>query len=92
MATTKITTVEEYVEALQKRPKKVYINEWNACMAGPKFPRPLVAFNTQVTRDSIKHFVDAIGDMNPIFRDRTYAEKTKYGCLIAPPTFLYSIA
>jgi acyl dehydratase len=48
-------------------------------------------FNTQVTRDSIKHFVDGIGDINPLFRDRNYALKTKYGRIIAPPTFLETI-
>jgi hypothetical protein len=48
-------------------------------------------FNTQVTRDGIKHFVDGIGDINPLFRDRDYALKTKYGRLIAPPTFLETI-
>jgi len=48
-------------------------------------------FNTQVTRDSIKHFVDGIGDINPLFRDRNYALKTKYGRLVAPPTFLETI-
>ena len=48
-------------------------------------------FNTQVTRDSIKHFVDGIGDINPLFRDRNYAVKTKYGKLAAPPSFLETI-
>jgi hypothetical protein len=48
-------------------------------------------FNTQVTRDSIKHFVDGIGDINPLFRDRDYALKTKYKSLVAPPTFLETI-
>jgi acyl dehydratase len=48
-------------------------------MAGPKWTKPVVAFDTQVTRDSIKHFVDGIGDLNPIFRDKNYAKKTKYG-------------
>ena len=48
-------------------------------------------FNTQVTRDSIKHFVDGIGDSNPLFRDENYARKTKYGRLAAPPTFLETI-
>jgi acyl dehydratase len=47
-----------------------------------------VGFNTQVTRDSIRHFVDAIGDRNSLFCDGNYAKKSKYGCLIAPPCFL----
>jgi hypothetical protein len=92
MCATRISTVEQYVEELKKGMGKVHINEWNAQIGGPKFPRPMVCFNTQVTRDSIKHFVDAIGDLNPLFRDREYAKKTKYGCLIAPPVILYSIA
>ena len=48
-------------------------------------------FNTQGTRDGIKHFVDGIGDINPLFRDRNYALNTKYGRLVAPPTFLETI-
>jgi hypothetical protein len=48
-------------------------------------------FNTQVTRDGIKHFVDGIGDVNPLFRDREYALKTKYRRLVAPPSFLETI-
>jgi hypothetical protein len=91
MRAEEITTVEQYVEELKKGLNKVYINEWGTQMAGPKWPRPVFAFNTQVTRDAIKHFVDGIGDLNPIFRDREYAKKTKYGCLISPPTFLYTI-
>ena len=85
-------TFLEYVEELKKGIGRVYINEWGSSMAGPSFPRPVCYFNTQVTRDSIKHFVDAIGDINPLYRDREYAKGTKYGCLIAPPTILYTIA
>ena len=48
-------------------------------------------FNTQVTRDAIKHFVDGIGDINPLFRDRNYARATKYGRIVAPPSFLETI-
>ncbi len=48
-------------------------------------------FNTQATRDTIRHFVDGIGDRNPLFRDREYARKTRYGHLVAPGCFLYSI-
>lgn len=48
-------------------------------------------FNTQATRDTIRHFVDGIGDRNPLFRDREYARKTRYGRLVAPSCFLYSV-
>ncbi len=45
-------------------------------------------FNTRVTRDGIRHFVDGIGDINPLYRDMNYTRGTRYRCLIAPPTFL----
>jgi acyl dehydratase len=92
MCATGKVTFKQYVEDLKKGIGKVYYNEWNAQMGGPKFPRPIVDFNTEVTRDSIKHFVDAMGNLNPLYRDREYAKKTKYGCLIAPPVILYTIA
>ncbi len=43
------------------------------------------------TREAIRKFVDGVGDINPIFRDKEYAKKTKYECLIAPPSFLYTV-
>lgn len=55
----------------------------------PFFPKEIY-YNTQATRDNIRHFVDGIGDTNPLFTDSQYARKTKYGRLIAPPAFLYS--
>ena len=48
-------------------------------------------FNTQASRDGIRHFADGIGDTNPLFRDEEYAKKTKYGNIIAPPSYLYTI-
>jgi acyl dehydratase len=47
-------------------------------------------FNSQATRDTIKHFVDGIGDLNPLYRNPDYARRTKYKRLLAPPCFLYS--
>jgi acyl dehydratase len=48
-------------------------------------------FNTAATRDTISHFCYGIGDTNPLFNDPEYARKTKYGRLVAPPGFLYSV-
>ncbi|MFC2042104.1 MaoC family dehydratase N-terminal domain-containing protein [Chloroflexota bacterium] len=47
--------------------------------------------NTQAVADNIRKFAEGIGDDNPLFRDREYASKTKYGCMIAPPCFLMSV-
>ena len=41
--------------------------------------------------DSILRFVNAIGDPNPLWRDEEYARKTRYGGLVAPPSFLYNV-
>ncbi len=48
-------------------------------------------FNTEVTKDSIKHFVDGIGDTNPLWTDEEYARNTSYGKIPAPPNWLYSV-
>lgn len=50
-----------------------------------------IYFNNQATEDSIRHFVYGIGDDNPLFTNREYARKSKYGGIIAPGAYLYSI-
>jgi acyl dehydratase len=40
------------------------------------------------TADSIWHFCLGLGDDNPLWLDREYAEQTKWGSLIAPPGYL----
>lgn len=48
-------------------------------------------FNELVSKDSVRHFADGIGDPNPLWRDDEYAKKTRYGCIVAPPSWLYSV-
>ncbi|BBB01357.1 hypothetical protein RVR_8728 [Actinacidiphila reveromycinica] len=43
--------------------------------------------NKLVTEDLIRHFADAIGDPNPIWRDPSYAAGTRWGGITAPPLF-----
>jgi acyl dehydratase len=43
--------------------------------------------NKLVTEDLIRHYADAIGDPNPIWRDPSYAAGTRWGGIIAPPTY-----
>ena len=45
----------------------------------------------EVEKGAIIKFAQAIGDDNPLWRDEAAARKTRYGGLIAPPTFLRSI-
>ena len=44
----------------------------------------------EATRDNIRHYAHGIGDDNPLWCDPDYAAKTKYGGLIALPSFLFS--
>jgi acyl dehydratase len=48
-------------------------------------------FNELASKDAIRHFCDGIGDPNPLFRDEEYAKKTRYGSIVAPPSWLYSV-
>jgi acyl dehydratase len=48
--------------------------------------------NKFVTEDLIRHFAYAVGDPNPLWRDPDYARGTRWGGIIAPPTFDFCIA
>lgn len=84
-------TIEEYAEVLNSYKGKTYVNEWGAYIGGEKWPGPKSCYNTQVNIDTIKHLEDAVGGMNPLYRDINYCKTTKYGTLIAPPSWPYTI-
>lgn len=48
-------------------------------------------FNEEATRGAIRRFVDGIGDPNPLFREEAYGKKTRYGSIIAPPSWVFSV-
>lgn len=48
-------------------------------------------YNELASRDAIRHFANGIGDPNPLWREEEYARNTKYGRIIAPPSWLYSV-
>jgi acyl dehydratase len=47
-------------------------------------------YNTEASRDAIRHFAQGIGDLNPLWQDPSYAAQTRWGGIIAPPCFLFS--
>jgi len=57
----------------------------------PFYP-PSVHFNEQASRDGIRHFVEGMGDLNPLFSDEEYAKRTKYGNIVAPGCYLYTVS
>ena len=60
------------------------------CMAlnrdfiGRAFPSPEPY---EITRVKIKEFADAIGDLNPVYRDQDAAKAAGHPDILAPPTF-----
>ena len=46
---------------------------------------------TDVEKGAIIKFAQAIGDDNPLFNDEEGARQSKFGGLVAPPTFLRSV-
>ena len=49
------------------------------------------AKTVEVEKGAIIKFAEAIGDDNPVYCDEAAARGTRYGGLIAPPTFLRSV-
>ena len=44
----------------------------------------------EATRDGIRHYAHGIGDDNPLWCDPEYAKGTRWGDVIAPPSFLFA--
>jgi acyl dehydratase len=57
---------------------------------GIKITDTIEPWNYEATRDAIRHYAHGIGDDNPLWNDPDYAVKTKYGSVVALPSFLFS--
>ncbi len=57
---------------------------------GVKIQNTVEPWNHEASRDGIRHYAHGIGDDNPLWCDPAYAEKTKYGTIVALPSFLFS--
>ena len=53
--------------------------------------RPFPPHNTEVTPDGTRHFAYGYGDDNPLFCDPAYGATSRWGTLIAPPNFVYTM-
>lgn len=49
---------------------------------------PTKPWNTVAAADTMRHFAEGIGDDNPLFTDPTYGAATRWGAMIAAPTYL----
>jgi acyl dehydratase len=60
-------------------------------LIGTKFRIAHSVNNEEATRVAILKFAEGIGDTNPLWTDAEYAEKTRYGSIIAPPSWVFSV-
>ena len=44
----------------------------------------------EATRDAIRHYAHGIGDDNPLWCDPDYAASTRWGGIVALPSFLFA--
>jgi acyl dehydratase len=58
---------------------------------GIPLPQHNPPHNFEVTADGSRHFGYGYGDDNPLYCDPAYGPGTRWGSLIAPPTFLYTM-
>jgi acyl dehydratase len=58
---------------------------------GVEFDRPTPPHNDEVTADGVRHFANGYGDDNPLWCNPAYGKTTRWGDLIAPPNFLYTM-
>lgn len=45
-----------------------------------------------IDRTAIRRYAQAISDLNPLYIDEEFAKKSKYGGIIAPPTFIFDVS
>ena len=57
---------------------------------GVKIGNTLEPWCHEATRDNIRHYAHGIGDDNPLWCDPAYAAGTRWGGLIALPSFLFA--
>lgn len=60
-------------------------------LIGTKFRIGHSINNEEATRIAILKFAEGIGDTNPLWADTEYAAKTRYGTIIAPPSWVFSV-
>lgn len=84
--------LDEWVEERNKKIGEIFIPPVGIYPPEPKAGLETGINNEWVTTDLIRHYADALGDKNPLWRDEQYCRRTRWGGIIAPPTFIDCIA
>jgi acyl dehydratase len=84
--------VDEHIKQRNKNKGEVTVSQMGMYPPNEYYSYYFGRQNKLASEDLIRHYADALGDTNPLWRSRDYAEKTIYGGIIAPPTFEVCIA
>ncbi len=57
---------------------------------GVKIENTVEPWNYEATRDAIRHYAHGIGDDNPLWCNPEYAKGTKFGDVVALPSFMFT--
>ena len=57
---------------------------------GVKIGNTLEPWCHEATRDNIRHYAHGIGDDNPLWCDPAYGATTRFGGIVALPSFLFA--
>ncbi len=57
---------------------------------GVKIENTIEPWNYEASRDAIRHYAHGIGDDNPLWTDPEYAKTTKFGDVVALPSFMFT--
>jgi acyl dehydratase len=87
LETSKVTTLQ--VERVFPRITEVGLDHLRERL-GKIIENPPEPWCYEATRDNIRHYAHGIGDDNPLWCDPDYAAKTRFGGIIALPSFLFS--
>jgi acyl dehydratase len=60
-------------------------------LIGVKITDTIEPWCSEVSRDNVRHYAHGIGDDNPLWCDPSYAQQTRHGGLIAPPSFVFPL-
>jgi acyl dehydratase len=60
-------------------------------LVGVPLRRERMRWIETATRDAIRHFAWGVGDSNPLWLDKEYAQRSPFGTIVAPPCVLYAV-
>ena len=82
-------TIESKITMAEQTITAELVDKMKRCQ-GLKLRVDDVIFNEVATKGAITRFANGIGDPNPLWRSREYAQKSCYGDIVAPPSWISS--